>query len=951
MVDPLHRRFRVVEKDTVDFTVRQFFPYPVAVAWHRVLVAGPDINRIKAVLDVHDVLLRTLVCMLLPDYLRGDLDPAVEKALEHLKRPAMGHWVGMVREILGALQRRGSPEPFIPEAISWYFDDRGSLTAEAKQFEAFVTQRNQYAHGVHSSGNLATREMAIARVDTARKILQGVDWLKGYRILRATEQAPVRGGGTEGRLQFFAGTERQPMPRSKNWHARVLPESLYLTNPSGNAVLEVSPLIQVLLDRGTNQDRLFLLKNIHRNGRLVMVDDSTGIELTEPLETKDGRVRFGEWLDKRDTWQPWQENRDAQGRSQLAWSADEALAGFEGTIPPRVMQGSDEDSDEAEPRPAASAPPTKPKPVEPPATAARPPETVASGGERRGRGRTMAIVAVVVVGLALAAAFAIRSMLGDSGDGETRVADVPAGPVEGAPVPGGTLVIGGSKDVGSLLPVVPAASHLGYHIVEFMYPRLVHYGFNWEVAAKPGLAERWTFGEDGRSITLHLRDDVRWTDGNALDADDVAFTLELIRDPAVGSQLQPYLQHLQADGGIEVVDEHTVTLRFTRANDSVTMLAHVAAMPIAPQHLLHGWPRDQLQDFPLSETPVSAGLFTLARWDPGEELVLARNDAANITHTAYLDQVTVRFIEGYEERIAALEAGQIDLMTDIRVEDVARQKQQHPRIRHVELDRRSVDLVGWNLRQERFADVRVRRALAHAIDTGAIIEQVFTAGKKAYAARAVGTITPDLPAAHNFAIEPLAHDLERARALFAEAGWVDTDGDGWLDRDGVQFVFRLDAPDTKPHLARVLDLIAAQLAEVGIRANTAVLPPGEFYPSLGAGTFDAALLGIKADLIVDPTRFWFTNGGQFNVYPYSNDKVDALISQGLAATDRAEADQCWRDMQALIHDDQPCCFLYWRQRILAIDSRFEDVAADTISPFTDLEDWWVPEDRRKHPSR
>ena len=490
-------------------------------------------------------------------------------------------------------------------------------------------------------------------------------------------------------------------------------------------------------------------------------------------------------------------------------------------------------------------------------------------------------------------------------------------------------------------------SNLDLEIADFMYPCLVRYGFGWEVDAKPSLAERWEFGEDGRRITFHLRQDVRWTDGSPVDADDVVFTLDLIRDPTTKSVIQQYLQHLQPDEGIEKLDAHTVTLRYVKAYDPATMLAHVSALPIAPEHLLRAWPRDQLLEFPYTDSPVSSGLFELDRWDRGDELALVRTDGA--PHPAYLDGVTFKVIESYDERLAALESGQIDMMDNIRVADFARQQREHTQLRHAERGLRSVDLVGWNLRDERFADARVRTALARAIDADAIIEDVLTAGKKTYGARAVGTITPDLRGSHNFAIQPLAHDPAGARALLAEVGWADRDGDGWLDRDGTQFVFRLRTHADDPRRARVLDLVAAQLAEVGIRATPAILPEKEFFQAISAGDFDAVLLGLNADLFVDPTRYWYTDAaGPHNFYPYSNDKVDELIQKGVDATDPAEAARCWREMQALIYEDQPCCFLYWRQRILAIHSRFQDVATDTLGLFTDLEDWWVPADRQKY---
>ena len=124
--------------------------------------------------------------------------------------------------------------------------------------------------------------------------------------------------------------------------------------------------------------------------------------------------------------------------------------------------------------------------------------------------------------------------------------------------------------------------------------------------------------------------------------------------------------------------------------------------------------------------------------------------------------------------------------------------------------------------------------------------------------------------------------------------------------------------------------------------------PNAFFERLKGGEFDAALTGWGAALVVDPSRLWKSDG-VYNFPGYSSPEVDELIEQGLGTTDPAVAARSWRALQARIHADQPACFLYWRDELVAVHERFADVGIDTLWLFTDLHRWWVPADARRRP--
>ena len=513
------------------------------------------------------------------------------------------------------------------------------------------------------------------------------------------------------------------------------------------------------------------------------------------------------------------------------------------------------------------------------------------------------------------------------------------------PAPGGTLVVGYPADFSVLNPVV-ARSTLEMEVLDFLFPRLVSYDFDCRCQARPGLAESWTFGEDGLSLTFHLRDDAHWTDGEAIDADDVIFTLDLIRDPQVGSPYIALMQSLRAEQPVEKVDAHTVTLHFAARVAQQNMLNQVTACALVPEHVLRDEPRDQLRGSTFNEAPVTAGAFSVDRWTRGQELVLVRNESPPLSQKAWLDRIVYRVLPEYTTRLMELKTGRIDMMLGIAVEDLKQLRSDHPEITLNRRGMRSTDYIAWNLEHDLFEDPRVRRALAHAIDVEAMMAALLKSGNEVYGQRAVGTITPELCDVRVADLATIAADRVQARALFAEAGWEDTDGDGVLDKDGKPFRFVLEASGGNPRRSLVQTIVQQQLRDVGVDVALGTLESNAFHGKLIARDFEAALLGLNGELFVDPSAVWHSSDAPFNVSSYANPRVDALIEEGLLLDDPAEAAVRWQELQKLIYEDQPCCFLYWRDEIVGIHSRFEGTTIDVLSPFGRMERWWVNAPRR-----
>ena len=518
-------------------------------------------------------------------------------------------------------------------------------------------------------------------------------------------------------------------------------------------------------------------------------------------------------------------------------------------------------------------------------------------------------------------------------------------PVTTTPAPGGTLVVGYPADFSVLNPVV-ARSTLEMEVLDFLFPRLVYYDFDCRCQARPGLAESWTFGDDGLSLTFHLRDDAHWTDGEPIDADDVVFTMDLIRDPQVGSPYIALMQNLRAEQPVEKVDAHTVTLHFGARVAQQNMLNQVTACALVPEHVLRDEPRAQLRGSTFNEAPVTAGAFSVGRWTRGLELVLVRNEDPPLSQKAWLDRIVYRVLPEYTTRLMELKTGQIGMMLGIAVEDLSELRRDHPEITLNRRGMRSTDYIAWNLEHDLFKDARVRRALAHAIDVDAMMSALLTSGKEVYGQRAVGTITPELCDVRVPEMTPIAADRAQARTLFAEAGWADTDGDGVLDKDGKPLSFSLVTSGGNPRRSLVQTIVQQQLRDVGVEVALGTLESNAFHGKLIERDFEAVVLGLNGELFVDPSAVWHSSDAPFNVSSYANPRVDALIEEGLLLDDPVEAATRWQELQTLIYEDQPCCFLYWRDEVVGINSRYRGTTIDVLSPFGRMEHWWAAEPQR-----
>jgi peptide/nickel transport system substrate-binding protein len=559
--------------------------------------------------------------------------------------------------------------------------------------------------------------------------------------------------------------------------------------------------------------------------------------------------------------------------------------------------------------------------------------------------------------------------------GETAPADAPPA-AAGATDQRDALVIASQSDAENLLYVV-SQSASDSDIISNLNVGLVDEDFDCELQWKPAIATEWSWSEDGRVLSMTLRQDITWQDGTPVTAEDVAFTYDLVGDPLVASPRLASVERMLEGARPKIVDPTHIEWHFTEAYDRNTQMAHVG-LPLAPKHVLGSADRATLRGNDFTRSPLVNGRWKLAAWDRGQRIVLEPNEkwSGPADQAPKLKRVIFRVLPEYATRLVELEKGGIDLMQSIQVADADRLRQQHPEIKLHRRGWRSMDYVAWNgidpadwkkqtealkpgekpdLARVKphpiFADKGVRRALAKAIDVDKLINDLLTSkvSGESYGRPAIGTVTPALCQMVNEDVQRLPFDPAATRAELAGLGWKDTDGDAVVDKGGVPLRFTLITNSGNPRRADAAVIIQSLLKDVGVDMRIESVESNAFFERLRKKDYEAALSGWSAALFVDPTNVWHSGvEHEFNFTSYNNPAVDALIERGMAEPDPEKAALIWKEMQAVLYEDQPYAFLYWMDEIVGVHERFEDTKIDVLSPYRDLHEWWVPEEKVKY---
>jgi len=449
----------------------------------------------------------------------------------------------------------------------------------------------------------------------------------------------------------------------------------------------------------------------------------------------------------------------------------------------------------------------------------------------------------------------------------------------------------------------------------------------------PDLAVSWEVLENGTVIIFHLPKDAKFSNGDPLTAEVIKKSIERYKT------ISPYAEDFADVERIEVLDNYTVKLILKRPApylwaDFVTVYGAPVDVNVA----------EKIGDAEFNRNPVGSGPYKVVEWVRGSHVVLERNEyyktnmpfVKNKGPNPYIDKVIIRFIPEDLTRIAELEAGRVHIVRGVPLSEVKRLKE-NPNIQLYETLSPGIHYIMVNVLKEPLNDVRVRKAIMLAINRDEIATVL------------EGNVVPwysflsPTNLCFNKTVEELAeklyaYNLEKARELLKEAGWVDTDGDGIVDKNGVPLKLTLLSAVDDPALKQAAPLIQAQLAKIGIAIEIKEYTYDYVRSLTREWNFELALRRFSW---ADPDILIYLVHSEYGNYTYSNPEVDRLLELGRGVVDMTERTKVYSKVQEILLEDLPLIPLFVLKEYTAVSKNVKGLIV--LPPYGTLiiNDAWI----------
>lgn len=475
---------------------------------------------------------------------------------------------------------------------------------------------------------------------------------------------------------------------------------------------------------------------------------------------------------------------------------------------------------------------------------------------------------------------------------------------------------------------------------------------------EPWLAEKWEASADGRAFTLTLRAGLQWSDGTPFTADDVAFTFRAVHDARAGSVLGSTLRVGGRPVAATVLDARTVRVEYAAPfGPGVRLLDN---LPILPRHkleaaLVAGTFKDAWNAATPATDLVGMGPFQLARYEPGQRLVLARNPhywrtAPDGARLPYLDEIVLEIVPDQNAEFVRLQSGEMDLLQQVRAEDIAtiRPLVSDGRLQLLELGvSTDPDVFFFNLRDPYWSkDPRRtwittrewRQAISHAVNREALAETVFLGA----AVPVWGPVTPGNREWFSPNVPRYPHSLETARTLLAGLGLENRDADEWLeDPTGTEARFTMLTFRGNLVLEREAAFVRDELEKIGVAVDVVALEQNTLVDRMLKGDFESIFFQYLASDL-DPALskdFWLSSGpahiwnmAQSTPATEWEAAIDDLMAKQAAATDPAERRRLFADVQRVFGEHVPALYFVAPRLYAAARTRVVNLTPALLRP-------------------
>ena len=416
----------------------------------------------------------------------------------------------------------------------------------------------------------------------------------------------------------------------------------------------------------------------------------------------------------------------------------------------------------------------------------------------------------------------------------------------------------------------------------------------------PWLAERW-HTTDNLNYTFFLKKGVRFHGGRELTAEDVKFVLDRARNPETK---HPHARQYEDIATIHVRDPYTVTVALKRTNAMFLYNLARQGSVIYPREAV-----DQQKS-----QPIGTGPFMLERWDRGDRIVLKRNPEYHVKGLPKLERVTFRFIPDANAALAALQAGDIDVMAFGLGPESVEVVRRAPTLQLIQGETTNDVILALNNSKKPFSDVRVRRAITHAIDKPEVVKgAMFGFG------RVLGSNVDPLNPYFVDMAKAVPYDPARAKQLLAEAGYP----------TGFEAVLKVTPQYS--YTVRTGEVLLAQLAKVGIRVKLEQIEWGQWLDRVYKNAdYDMTIIGHAeawdAGNYANPKYY----------YRYESPRFQTVFQESELTLDDKKRRELYVQLQKIMADEAPVVWLYVYPRLVAAKKGVQGIWKDLPTPSLDL---------------
>ncbi len=478
-----------------------------------------------------------------------------------------------------------------------------------------------------------------------------------------------------------------------------------------------------------------------------------------------------------------------------------------------------------------------------------------------------------------------------------------------------TLHLSISASPSRINPILSTDS-VSAQITRWIFSSLVTYDKDANI--KMDLAKSYRFLDD-MTLEFELREDVFWSDGKPFTARDVLFTYNTIISPDIFTPYSSGFSHIES---VKMIDEHRVIVKYKYPYFKAL---EIWMMSILPEHILKD--EKDLMTSKFNRSPVGTGPYMLEEFSVSSDIVLRANPNY-FKAKPNIDKMIFHFVPDISANFLMLKSRQLDvggltpLQLDRQIDDEFRKNFSiYEDIAH------SYSYIGLNLTLDKFKDPRVRKALSLAIDRDELVDILYFG----HAQVSTGPFMPKT-GAFNKNVKAPKQNIEEAKRLLREVGYDESN----------PFEFEL-ITNTGSIRGYAAEIIQHQLKEAGVVMNLRVMEWQAFLNTVVLPrNFEAVLMGWSLGLKPDAYSIWHSNSikkGGFNFVGYKNERVDMLIKKAEKIVDQKRFDEIYREIFALIVDDNPYLFLVIPNSITVVNQDIEPVSPSIIGIMHNAIEW------------